>query len=256
MSLLNLRELQIGLQQHILQGDPRIQAEIIGTHSLSADFRLRIYRDAYYSRLSEILELDYPGVKKLLKDTFEKCCHDYIDCCPSTFRSVRWFGKYFSEFLKTQVLDESVIEMAEFEWIMAESFDAQDAPVMTVEAMAAIPPEQWADVCFALHPSAHRMCMAWNTTAVWSALSTDSEKSDQKEWLIWRKALNVQFCPLSVDEAFMIDAIKEGNNFASICEGLCEWIDVENVGMHAAMLLKRFLLDELISPLSGEKVLI
>lgn len=223
----NLRDLQIRFQQSILQNDSSFQSEIIETENLSADTRLTIYRDAYYLRLIEVLEFDFPGVKDLLKEKFESVCRDYIDTFPSTFRSVRYFGKFFAEFLKSQ--DKAVAEKAEFEWLMTDAFDAKEMPVMTIDEMAAIPPDQWSKMSFTLHPSVYRMQMT------------------QKEWLIWRKDLAVLYCALSADEAFMIDAMRDGKNFSSICEGLCEWIEEDKVGMHAAMLLKRFLLDNLIT---------
>jgi hypothetical protein len=35
--------------------------------------------------------------------------------------------------------------------------------------------------------------------------------------------------------------------FSEICEGLCEWVTEEQVAMHAATLLKRFINDEIIT---------
>ena len=40
--------------------------------------------------------------------------------------------------------------------------------------------------------------------------------------------------------------------FAAICEGLCEWVDAQNVAAHAAGLLKQWLTDGLISEIGKD----
>jgi len=50
-----------------------------------------------------------------------------------------------------------------------------------------------------------------------------------------------------VDEAWALDALQRGETFAAICDGLTEWIDAQNVAVHAAGLLKQWLTDSLIS---------
>lgn len=66
-------------------------------------------------------------------------------------------------------------------------------------------------------------------------------------WLIWRQDLKTFYRSLSVDEAWALDAASKGESFAALCEGLCEWIDAQNVALHAAGLLKQWITDGLIS---------
>lgn len=74
------------------------------------------------------------------------------------------------------------------------------------------------------------------------------EQSDYPvAWLVWRQDLLTYFRSLNVDEAWALDALRRGETFAAICEGLTEWIDAQNVAVHAAGLLKQWLIDGLIS---------
>jgi hypothetical protein len=50
-----------------------------------------------------------------------------------------------------------------------------------------------------------------------------------------------------VDEAWALDALIAGQNFADICQGLCEWIDTQHVAAHAAGLLKGWIGDGMIA---------
>ena len=63
---------------------------------------------------------------------------------------------------------------------------------------------------------------------------------------MWRQDLQIYFRSLSVDEAFALDGLLRGENFGALCEGLTEWIDAQNVAVHAAGLLKQWLTDGLI----------
>jgi hypothetical protein len=65
-------------------------------------------------------------------------------------------------------------------------------------------------------------------------------------WLVWRQDLLTYFRSLNVDEAWALDAMQCGETFAAICQGLTEWVDAQNVAMHAAGLLKQWLMDGLI----------
>ncbi|OGI49418.1 MAG: hypothetical protein A3E57_01595 [Candidatus Muproteobacteria bacterium RIFCSPHIGHO2_12_FULL_60_33] len=56
-----------------------------------------------------------------------------------------------------------------------------------------------------------------------------------------------------VDEAWALDAARTGESFATICEGLCEWIDTQNVALHAAGLMKQWIADGIVSGIATGK---
>ena len=66
-------------------------------------------------------------------------------------------------------------------------------------------------------------------------------------WIVWRQNLKTYYRSLSVEEAWTLDAARRGETFAALCEGLCEWIDAQNVALHAAGLLKQWIIDGLVS---------
>ncbi len=252
----NLAELQQNFQCYLMQQESSIQHDIANTPKISIPTRLAIYRDAYYLRLLEVLSFDYPGLHVLLgDDKFDQLGRSYIDAHPSQYRSVRWFGEHLPHFLQDTALysqNNLLIEMAKFEWALVEAFDVSDVPCFPLTEMASISVEEWPELQFRLHPSVQRLAFEWNIAGIWNAMNEEEDPHLQKgdettQWLIWRKGFNVQFCSLSVEEAYFIDALNAGQNFSQICEGLCEWVDEESVSMTAATLLKRFMIDELIT---------
>jgi hypothetical protein len=250
-----LAELQKDFQQYLIQGNAIIQAEIISTEKLSATERLDIYRNAYFSRLLEIFCLDYPALHTLLgDDEFMLLTRRYIDSNPSQYRSIRWFGNNLASFMEQRqpYANKPILaEMARFEWLLTEAFDAADEAVMPLENMAMIPFDKWPKMTFRLHTAVKKVNFQWNITQLWKAAEANEPLYPEKhaepiDYLIWRKEYEVQFSSLSPDEAYMIDSMLTGENFGDICEGLCEWREPEEVAMHAASLLKRYITDGMV----------
>ena len=63
--------------------------------------------------------------------------------------------------------------MASFEWGLSLAFDAEDAPILTLQDLAAIAPENWADLRFQFHPSMQLFMFKWNVLRVWQALNIE-----------------------------------------------------------------------------------
>lgn len=252
----DLDRLQAAFQDFILTRDPAVNAAIIGIAKVDATTRLGIYANAYRLRLLEALDTDYPGLHTIAGDEeFERIGRAYIDAHPSTFRSLRWFGDRMSEFLRTSepyCQYPVFAEMAAFEWAMSDAFDAADSPLASVENMAAIAADAWPASRFTPHASLRRLDLHWSVPTVWKAIDAEQDPPALDEsdvpiaWLVWRRDLRTYFRSLDVAEAWAVDAMTRGETFSMICEGLTEWIDTQNVPMHAAGLLKRWLTDGLI----------
>lgn len=254
-----LRRLQEDFQNYVLVRDDRMQAHALGSVQVSAEERLAIYADGYRLRLLEALDTDYNGLHTLMgDDEFDAMGRAYIDAYPSAHFSLRWYGNHLSEFLRTvEPYSKYPVfaEMANFEWSKCDAFDAPDSSVCSVADMATIPPDAWPSLSFVTHRSLKRLDLRWNVPTVWKAIDAEEEPPALQEndypvaWLVWRQDLHTYFRSLSVDEAWALDALQRGENFAVICEGLSEWADAQNVALHAAALLKQWLMDGLICEL-------
>jgi hypothetical protein len=227
------------------------------------------------------------------EEEFETAAIAYLAAHPSRHFSIRWFGHLLPEFLAATPPwqdKSSLAEMAALEWALSEAFDAEDGTIIGVEDMAGIPADAWPDMRLHFHPSAQRLDLRWNVPILWKAINqnldvekntascrgetsaTPSAGKEQREdapavadvpalmqgdypqaWLVWRQDLKTWFRSLSVDEAWALDAAMTGENFAAICEGLCEWIDAQNVALHAAGLMKQWITDGIVSGIDFSK---
>ncbi|STY28595.1 Uncharacterized protein conserved in bacteria [Legionella wadsworthii] len=251
-----LFQLQDQFQNFLLSGNGTIHDSIIGTGLVSVDTRLGIYRDAYRIRLIESLSTNFPALYAYLgTEEFNKLALYYIEAHPSNYRSIRWFGDLLSDFIKLNYPQyPHLAELAEFEWKMSLAFDAVDEPVVQVEEMAAILPESWPNLQFVLHPSLQRVNFLCNTVPLWRALTHDHELPQLEQnaistsCVIWRTPEYItQFYSMSQEEAWALDNLSNSVSFGIICEGLCQWINPEEVGMKAASLLKGWIQNGMIS---------
>lgn len=242
----NLQKLQNAFQNYICDEDPHVREHIIGDKKTPADERLNIYRDAYYLRLIESLTIDYPVLYTKLGDKkFSALAHEYIQSEPSCFKSIRWYGAHFCKMFATS---DSYHELAIFEWLLTEVFDAENAKPVTIESMAAIPFDAWPTLTFQLTPSLRRMDFSWNIVPVWKAFYEKTRSPKLKQvfphtpWILWRKQLETQFCSLPKEENYFLDALQRGKNFGNICEGLSDFVKKqEDIPTQAAIILKKFL---------------
>lgn len=251
-----LRNIQDNFQDYLLLSTDCIHDAIISTQKVSAETRLAIYSEAYQYRLIDALATTYSVLYLYLGvEEFETLARDYIKSYPSTYRSIRWFGDKFSVFLREnsdyQAYDY-VAELATIEWGMALVFDAQNCSVVTLEVMQHVPIDSWPGMRFKPHPSVHCLTLLWNAMQIWQAISFEGElpepqlSDSQTHWIVWRKALETQFCSLDEDEAWAMRSLCRGDTFGALCEGLCQWHDMQNAPLRAASLLKRWVLEGLI----------
>jgi hypothetical protein len=257
----DLKQIQDGFQQYLLQSDSyMIVPQVVSTDALPATERLAIYRNAYQARLLEALASNFPFLHTCLgDDEFCTLATAYIEQQPSCYRSIRWFGDGLPAFiLRSELYQElpSANEIAIFDWTMTLVFDAKDAIVITLEQMAAIPTDAWADMRFVFHPSVHRFQFSWNVIEFWqSTLNENSsvsltEYSSPVCWLFWRSELTSHFISLSNDESWALDAAIAGASFSDICEGLCQFMDEASVAILAATMLKKWITSGLISEIN------
>ena len=248
-----LRELQRSFQSWVLGDASALPATVAGTGAVSAEDRLDIYAQAIRLRFLEVLGQDYPGLHALAgDDQFRRLGLAYVVAHPSHHPSIRWFGGHLSGFLRSTApwRDHPVLgEMAEFEWAKGELLDAADSPVVGVEDIAAIPPERWAGIRPRLKPAVRRLALEWNVPALWRAVDggdappPPARTEPAVDWLLWRDGLLVRWRSIEPDEAWALWRCDAGDDFGSVCTGLCEWVGEDAAAFRAATFLKQWAAD-------------
>jgi len=117
------------------------------SRTLDSFDRVGIYRGMFLARLQEALESDFPGLLHFLgRKRFSDLVGGYVDRYPSRSYTLNRLGDHLPEYIRSSpgiVRRDFLYELARFELLMSRLFDAEESPVLTPEAIAAVPPECW-----------------------------------------------------------------------------------------------------------------
>jgi hypothetical protein len=244
----SLRELQDTFQRGILAGDDAILAEVRDSAKEKRRVLFGVYRNAYVSRLAEILGDDYEQLHAYLGDRgFAMLVKAYIAANPSDRRSARWFGRHLPAFVRgsqTYAKHLEVAELAELEKALADAFDGPDAEPLGIDALVALAPEAWPGLAFKPHPTAIRLTFKTNAAEIWSALKSETAPPklehlpEPQAILVWRQDFMARFRPLSAEEAMMWDEAAKGVRFGVLCEMVATFAGEDEAELRAATYLK------------------
>lgn len=257
-----LRELQRRLQQAIAGAadDPTLlRARADGRPAL-----IGIYRHAFSARLVAALADNHTVLQRALGDeAFEALGRAYVDACPSTRPSIRWYGDRLAEFMGTRedlVPHPALVDIARMDWTLREAFDAADAPVIGLASLTAVAADQWAGLRFQPHPSVRLVRLHWAIEAAWRTLREHDPEAGAEEpqlpepearehlLLVWRHGLETRWRSLPALEAGLLQAALEGETFGALCERAARSED--DPATAAALALQQWLNDGLFSALS------
>jgi len=254
-----LAKLQADFQAYIyddVQG-ASFKQRIVDDEKVGVTTRLNIYADGYRLRIIEALASDYPQLHGLLGDeAFEALARSYIDQYPSTYRNMRWVGEQMAQHAANTLSEHPIAaEMAAFEWALGLAFDAEDIPALSVQDLAAIPPETWGALEFTLHPSVQLLDLHWNVIAVWQALHAEEAPPEPEQasssCLVWRNHLDSHYRSLDAQEFQALQQIKDSANFGALCESLFETLG-ESATQQAAQYLASWLEAGMISQINTD----
>jgi len=203
--------------------------------------------------LLEALETDYPGLKTLAgAENFDALGRAYISAHPSAYRNLRWYGDRLARFLSSAPAwsgRPELAEMARFEWAMAGSFDALDAPCLGREDLARVAAGQWPHLRFTVHPAVQRVDLHGNVPAAWSAqargdcLPPLQRDAHPTAWLLTRRQLQVRFRAMAPEEASAFDRLAARASFAQWCGELGATVGDEAAPARAVECLNQWLAD-------------
>ncbi|MCG7537545.1 DNA-binding domain-containing protein [Pseudoalteromonas sp. OOF1S-7] len=214
---------------------------------LDAKDRAAIYHNAYRIRLTKVLEQDHEMLGRYLgDDLFDQLVEGYLAQYPSCDPSLRHFGDRLPTFLAHQPPFSAhgiLSEMALFERLLLQAFDAPDDTRLTIQALQQVPANLWPNVMFTLHPSVRLLCCQFAAVESWQALKQadtppQPELPASRYWLIVREMdLRTAFHPLSHSDYVCLKAISDGLPFSFVCEAAARLHQDTETGTHAVMQL-------------------
>jgi hypothetical protein len=227
---------------------PALVRLVRGADDSDRKTRIRVYSDAYYLRLRDVLREDFPKVTALLGDRFDEVVAGYLETFPSEQPSVRHLGRALAEFLQSREdIPKCLADLAELEWARVEVFDAPDAECATIDELASIPPSTWPSLHFSTIPAIQTLRAQYPVHQLWSTSESPDVSPTETALRIWRKNdFLVLHAPMDERESAALHKLISGETFAAICETFADLPEM-NAAREATGLLARWLEDGIIA---------
>jgi hypothetical protein len=263
-----LRDLQGAFWRHLAAapGDepgrpvaPALHELLVGSDTLSAADRLAIYERMYFWRLLDVLREDHPRTAAVLGDeAFRAVAQAYLARHPSTHPSVAHVGGALAPFLAANLPPGApswTADLARLESARREVFDAADAPVLTLDALRALPPERWPETRFGVVPALTRLVAGWPVQRAWAAGPDDGPitlAAERTALRVWRSGFAVFHAPMSAHEEAALARLVAGEPFAAVCEAFAD-LPQDQAAAEAASLLVAWVEDGMVCSVDPER---
>ena len=210
--------------------------------------RIRVYSDAYYLRLRDVLREDFPRVAALLgPERFEDAASGYLEVFPSKQPSVRHLGRAVAEFLRRREdFPKCLADLAQLEWARVEVFDAPDAESATMGDFVSVPPDAWPTLRFSTIPSLQTLRAQYPVHQLWSGDESLDVAAANTSIRVWRaNDCRVLHAPMDERESAALRKMISGEPFAAICETFAD-LPAAEAAEEATALLARWIEDGII----------
>ncbi len=251
MATPSLREIQrefwasiaIAQPHDVAQFTPALMDLVMPGPHLAAARRIKVYADAYWLRLRDVLQEDFPvTAARLGADRFEQLVRDYLHAFPSEHPSVRHLGRAMAEFVERQQdLPPCMGDLARLEWAMIEVFDAADADPIGLDTLAGVAAERWPELRFAPIPALTVLHSRWPVHRLWESGGPAALEPSSTTIRVWRdRDYRVFHAAIDSRETEALDQMRSGRPFAAICGAYAD-LSAEEAAREATMTLARWL---------------
>lgn len=204
----------------------------IRANGLSSSTRLGVYRNNIFVVLGNTLTSVYPALEKLIgRSSFRFAADHYIRQYPSISGDLTYYGEHFAEFLETFEPAAKLIhlhDLARLEWAYHRAYYAASHAPLDLQKLQTVAPEQYEQLKFRLHPSAHLIASEYPLLKIWQAHRADYEGEKSFDLnpnqdsvcllIIRREDYGLGIEALEAGEFALLQALTDNIDFATACE--------------------------------------
>ena len=217
----SLRDTQIGFAQAMFADPAADWLATIQPGLFGAQRHLQVYRHNITASLTAALAAVYPAIRRLGgQGFFDYVADAFVREVPPRSGNLHDFGAEFADFLQRLPAAAGVpylADVARLEWAYHRAYHAADAAALDVTALAAITPDEYAQLRFRLHPSAQLLASDYPLLRIWQINQPDYAGNDSVDLgegadrlLVLRPALDVGIVRLTSAEFDFLSACAVG----------------------------------------------
>jgi hypothetical protein len=235
-----LRELQQRLRrvfteprgvQAAVDAYPDVLDSIVDAAPLDAVNRLGVYSEAYFLRILDSLETDFPATRRALgAEAFQQLAADYLQKHPSSSPNISDIGEHLSTFSQTHPVIQSlpfISELIDLEWSVLQILYTDRLPDIDAAAVQNLPADAWPQARLTLDPTVRLWDVTWAIDKLWDKRRLPEKQGGhvlQKPLgrclLLYRDADGVQLRVIDPARLFMLRQLQAGVALGPACEAL------------------------------------
>ncbi len=220
--MLDLNDDLANLARAIIRGEEP-SAQIDASYpNYSAAVAMEVYRNNYRGNLHDALAGAYPVVKQLVGDDFFRfMARKFIEQSPSQSANLHHYGAELANFVATFAPAQELVylpDVAALEWAYHVAYFVEDEPMLALDRLAQIPPDQYPDLILRIHAACRVLHSRYPVSAIWQAHQAGADNNFNINLdsgpcivLVSRKEDIVQVGELSEAEADWLQRIQAGN---------------------------------------------
>ncbi len=214
-------------QSHIELPPDAVEKIIEPSRRQSSVERLAVYADAYYTRLIECLQAEFPIFRQTVgDDVFSGFAADYLQHYPSQSYTLGELGKKFVQYLNetrptssdsAADFSDFMIDLAQLERTISEVFDGpgcEESTPLRSEDLLVIPADRWPQARLTTAPCLRLLPLRYPLNDYYTTAKAGSEAplpARKESWLaITRRDYIVRRYPLSYAQFVLLDNLQRG----------------------------------------------
>ena len=207
----------------------RLGEVVLPSATMAPEERVGVYHDMYLLRMEEALETDYPGLAHFLgSKRWSRLVEGYVDAHPSRSYTLNVLGRDLAEYVsRAPRISHAGFcrDLARLEWAITEAFDAAETPLLTEDALAAVPPEAWESARLVPTAAFRLLALDYNAPAWLDTLRNEDHEHPlprrRPGWVaVCRRDYAVYRVPLTRPAHRLLGALAEGHTVGEAVE-LC-----------------------------------
>lgn len=230
---LPLRELQTRFADSVYMEESADFLSYVAPGRFPPEQLVQIYRNNVFVSLTDALADVYPVVTRLVGEGFLKYASDaFIRTHPPRSGNLHDFGSEFAAFLADFPPAAELAylpDVARLEWAYHCVFHAPEVDTLSPMELAKVPPDQYGEIRFALHPAIRLLDSDYPILSIWRVNQPDYEGDDSVnlseggvKLMIARRQLEIEFQLLSDGEFQWLSTLAQGRRFAEACRAALE----------------------------------
>jgi hypothetical protein len=219
--------------QRFVEPKPRRLDEITQAPPFLREQRLGVYSNAYFARLLESLESDFPAVRRVLgQDPFRRLAADYLLKHPSSSPHVGDLGAALPQFALSHPFAIEwpfLPDLINLEWAILLSLWSERLPPLDPSLLQSVPEQDWPTAQLILDPTVRLLATAWSVDRLWEKRMRPETKKKHRllkqspRWLLlYRDDHWVQLRALEEPQWFLLQSIQRGKTLEVACDQLTQ----------------------------------